>query len=170
VNNGTICATSAHSDYYSGVAGIVSRTQAAITISGCKNYGTMIYNGKGFNEANNKKGIVGQGGIVALFSFGTIDNCENYGTILGNDYDASLGKAAYVNAKGSIVGWGGEKAATTIKNCKVGGALGSCDDTAQDMGASAAVAITAENYANHIFGGNASQGVTVTNCSFASAQ
>lgn len=170
VNNGTICATSAHTDYYSGVAGIVSRTQDAITISGCKNYGTMIYNGKGFNEANNKKGIVGQGGIVALFSFGTIDNCENYGTILGNDYDASLGKAAYVNAKGSIVGWGGEKAATTIKNCKVGGALGSCDDTAQDMGASAAVAITAENYANHIFGGNASQGVTVTNCSFASAQ
>ena len=167
INYGTIYSTDAHTDYFSGTGGIVSRLNAAVTVSGCTNYGTVIYNGKGFGGANTNKGIVGQGGIAGLMNYGTITDCANYGVVLGNDYDASLGAAEYVNAKGSIVGWGGCNAAVTIKNCKVGGALGSCVDTDTDMGVAKAVAITAETYADYIFGGDAKNGVTVTDCSFA---
>lgn len=35
------------------------------------------------------------------------------------------------------------------------------------MGAGKATAVTAENYSNLIYGGDAKNGVTVTNCSFA---
>lgn len=167
VNYGTIYTTSTHVDYYSGTGGIVSRMLAAQTISGCINYGTIIYNGKGFTNANTGKGVVGQGGIAGLMNMGTIDNCENYGAVLGNDYDAALGKAEYVNAKGSIVGWAAASAAVTIKNCKVGGLLGSCVETDEDFGAAKATPITAENYAEYICGGDAGKGVTVTDCSFA---
>ena len=166
VNYATIYSTDAHIDYFSGTAGIVSRLNSDQTVSNCVNYGTMIYNGKGFTKANTNKGIVGQGGIVGLMNKGTVDACENYGVILGNDYNASLGKAEYVNAKGSIVGWAGVNAAVTIKNCKVGGSVGSCVDTDEDMGASKATAITAEDYANYVYG-NYNNTATVTDCSFA---
>lgn len=166
-NYGTIYSTDAHRDYFSGTGGIASRLQADVTISGCKNYGTIVYNGKGFDGANTNKGIVGQGGIAGLMNYGTIDNCENYGVVLGNDYDAAHGKAEYVNAKGAIAGWAGVNAATTIKNCKVGGALGSCVEADKDFGAAKATAITAEDYAEHIYGGAAANGVTVTDCAFA---
>ena len=157
-----------HNDYYSGTAGIVSRyQQAGKVIRGCKNYGTIIYNGKGFLKANANKGIVGQGGICGILYNGSVENCENYGTVLGRDYNSSFGLASYLNAKGAIVGWGGNNAAVTISGCKVGGAVGPCDDTASDMGASAATVITAENYTNYIYGGNAKNGVTTSNCSFA---
>ena len=72
-----------------------------------------------------------------------------------------------VNAKGAIAGWAGVNAATTIKNCKVGGALGSCVEADKDFGAAKATAITAEDYAEHIYGGAAANGVTVTDCAFA---
>lgn len=167
-NYGTIYTTAWHQDYYSATAGIIARYQTAgKVISGCKNYGTIIYNGKGFRKANANKGIVGQGGICGLLYAGAVENCENYGTILGNDYDASHGMASYLNAKGAIVGWGGANSAVTISGCKIGGAIGTCDDTASDMGASKASAITAENYANLIYGGDAKNGVAVSNCSFA---
>lgn len=167
-NYGTVMTTDWHNDYYSGTAGIVSRyQQAGKVISGCKNYGTIIYNGKGFLKANANKGIVGQGGICGILYNGSVENCENYGTVLGRDYDSSFGLASYLNAKGAIVGWGGNNAAVTISGCKVGGAVGPCDDTTSDMGASAATVITAENYTNYIYGGNAKNGVTTSNCSFA---
>lgn len=169
VNYGTIYVTDTHVDYFSGAAGIVSRLNANKTVSGCKNYGTIIYNGKGFTKANTNKGIVGQGGIVALMNKGTVDNCENYGIILGNDYDASLGKQQYINAKGSIVGWAAVDAATTIKNCKVGGAIGSCVDTDQDLGASKAAAITNDNYADYVYG-DKKNAVTVSGCTFAAIE
>ena len=108
-----------------------------------------------------------QGGICGILYNGSVENCENYGTVLGRDYNSSFGLASYLNAKGAIVGWGGNNAAVTISGCKVGGAVGSCDDTSGDMGASAATVITAENYTNYIYGGNAKNGVTTSNCSFA---
>lgn len=167
-NYGTVYTTAWHQDYYSGTGGIVSRFQTAgKKISGCKNYGTIIYNGKGFRKANANKGIVGQGGICGLLYAGAVENCENYGTILGNEYDASHGLASYLNAKGAIIGWGGANSAVTISGCKVGGAVGNCDDSEPDMGAGKATAVTAENYSNLIYGGDAKNGVTVTNCSFA---
>ncbi len=174
-NYGTIYSTDAHqggadAKDLSANAGIVARLVAVQTVSGCKNYGTIIYNGKGFIVENLEKGIVGQGGIIGLMNKGTIDNCENYGTILGNDYDASLGGLSYINAKGSIVGWGARDAAVTIKNCKVGGAIGSCVEADEDFGAAKAAAITAENYADYIYGGDAGKGVTVTDCSFAQSK
>ena len=169
-NYGTIYSTDAHRDYFSGTGGIASRLNADVTISGCKNYGTIVYNGKGFDGANTNKGIVGQGGIAGLMNKGVIDNCENYGVVLGNDYDAAHGKAEYVNAKGAIAGWAGVNAATTIKNCKVGGALSSCVEADEDFGAAKATAITADNYEGYIYGGNAGKGVTVTDCAFAQSK
>lgn len=169
VNYGAIIVPDTHVDYYGSVAGIASRTQADCTISGCINYGTIVYAGKGFTNVNANKGIVGQGGIVGLLEYGTVDSCENYGVVLGNDYDESYGKASYLNAKGAIVGWGGAAAAVTIKNCKVGGSLGACLYDATDFGASAAAAITADNYADYIYGGDAGKGVTVTDCVFGTA-
>ena len=169
-NYGTIYSTDAHRDYFSGTGGIASRLNADVTISGCKNYGTIVYNGKGFDGANTNKGIVGQGGIAGLMNKGVIDNCENYGVVLGNDYDAAHGKAEYVNAKGAIAGWAGVNAATTIKNCKVGGAIGSCVEADEDFGAAKATAITADNYENYIYGGNAANGATVTDCAFAQSK
>ena len=171
VNYGTICTTDAHKDYFSGTAGIVSRLNlAGVVCSNCVNYGTIIYQGKGFKNANTKKGIVGQAGVVGLCNYGSVENCENYGTILGNNYDASLGGAEYKNAQGSIVGWGAYNAAVTIKNCKVGGALGSCVEADEDFGAAKATAITADNYAGYIYGGDAGNGVTVTDCAFAQSK
>ncbi len=168
VNYGTICTTEAHKDYFSGTAGIVSRLNiAGIACSNCKNYGTIVYQGKGFDKANLNKGIVGQAGVVGLLNYGTVDGCENYGIILGNDYDASYGKTEYVNAQGSIVGWGAYNAAVTIKNCKVGGAVGAYVEADEDFGAAKAAAITAENYQDYIYGGDAGKGVTATDCSFA---
>lgn len=170
-NYGTICTTEAHKDYFSGTAGIVSRLNiAGIACSNCKNYGTIVYQGKGFKNTNTKKGIVGQAGVVGLCNYGSVENCENYGTILGNNYDASLGGAEYKNAQGSIVGWGAYNAAVTIKNCKVGGAIGNCVYDDKDFGAAKATAITAENYAGYIYGGNAGKGVTVTDCAFAQSK
>ncbi len=166
-NYGTIYAPDTHVDYYSCLGGIVSRLTANQTITTCKNYGTIIYNGKGFTKANANKGIVCSAGVVALAQYGTVSSSENYGTILSNDYDASYGLASYLNAKGAIVGWGATNAAVTIKDCKVGGAIGSCVETDADMGASKATAITAENYTNYIYGGDAKNGVTVSGCSFA---
>ena len=167
-NYGTVYTTAWHQDYYSATGGIVSRYQTAgTTISGCKNYGTIIYNGKGFIKANANKGIVGQGGICGLLYAGAVENCENYGTVLGNDYDASYGMASYLNAKGAIIGWGGANSAVTISGCKVGGAIGVCDDREADMGVGKATAVTADNYKNLIYGGDAKNGVTVSNCSFA---
>lgn len=167
-NYGTVYTTAWHQDYYSGTGGIVSRYQTAgKVIRDCKNYGTIIYNGKGFRKANANKGIVGQGGICGLLYAGAVENCENYGTVLGNDYDSSHGMASYLNAKGAIIGWGGANSAVTISGCKVGGAVGVCDDSESDMGASKATAVTAENYANLIYGGDAKNGVTVSGCSFA---
>ena len=166
-NYGTIYVTDSHVDYYSGAAGIVARLNAAQVVKGCKNYGTIIYNGKGFKNANPNKGLVGQGGIVGIQYKGSVENCENYGTVLGNDYDASHGMQSYLNAKGSIVGWGGNDAQVTISGCKVGGAIGSCVDTDADMGVSKATVITADNYSNYIYGGNAKNGVSVSGCSFA---
>lgn len=171
VNYGTICTTDAHGDYYSGTAGIVSRLNlAGITCSNCVNYGTIIYQGKGFKNANTNKGIVGQAGVVGLCNFGTVENCENYGVVLGNDYDSAYNKAEYVNAKGSIVGWGACNAAVTIKNCKVGGAIGNCVYDDKDFGAAKATAITADDYAGYIYGGDAGKGVTVTDCAFAQSK
>ena len=74
---------------------------------------------------------------------------------------------SYINAKGSIVGWGGNDAQVTISGCKVGGAIGSCVDTDADMGVSKATKITVDNYSNYIYGGNAKNGVAVSGCSFA---
>ena len=167
-NYGTVYTKSTHVDYYSGTAGIVSRyQQAGKVIRGCKNYGTIIYNGKGFTKANTNNGIVGQGGICGILYNGSVEKCENYGIVLGNEYDASLGLQSYINAKGSIIGWGGNNAAVTISGCKVGGAIGSCVDTDEDMGASKATAITAENYADYVYGGVTKNTITVTDCSFA---
>ncbi|MBQ9138573.1 MAG: hypothetical protein IJX65_08060 [Alistipes sp.] len=169
-NYGTIYSTSTHVDYYSGTGGIVARLNTSgKTVSGCTNYGTIIYNGKGFGSASTKNGIVGQGGIAGLAIYGTITNCANYGVVLGNDYDASLGAAEYINAKGSIAGWAAEKGAVTISGCTVGGAVGSCVDTDEDMGAAKATAVTADNYADYIYGGDAGKGVTVTDCVFGTA-
>ncbi len=170
-NYGTICTTEAHKDYFSGTAGIVSRLNiAGIACSNCKNYGTIVYQGKGFDNANLNKGIVGQAGVVGLCNYGTVENCENYGTILGNNYDVSLGGAEYKNAQGSIVGWGAYNAAVTIKNCKVGGAVGAYVEADEDFGAAKATAITADNYEDYIYGGNAGNGVTVTDCAFAQSK
>ncbi|MBQ9138572.1 MAG: fibronectin type III domain-containing protein [Alistipes sp.] len=166
-NYGTIYTTSWHQDYYSATAGIIARYQTkGKTIRGCKNYGTVAYAGKGFRKANANKGIVGQAGICALLYAGDVENCENYGTILGNTYDASHGLASYLNAKGAIVGWGGANSAVTISGCKVGGAIGECDETTEDLGASKATSITADNYTNYIYGGDAKNGVTATGCTF----
>ncbi len=166
-NYGTIYVTDSHVDYYSGAGGIVARLNADQLVSGSKNYGTIIYNGKGFTKANANKGIVGQGGIVGIQYKGRVENCENYGTVLGNEYDASYGLQSYLNAKGAITGWGGNDAAVTITNCKIGGAIGECNDSVGDMGVSAASLITAENYSTYIYGGNAKNGVTVSGCTFA---
>lgn len=165
-NYGTIYATDSHVDYYSALGGIVARMNDAKTVSDCTNHGTIIYNGKGFTKANANKGIVGQGGVIGIQYLGFVENCANYGTVLGNEYDASLGKASYINAKGSITGWGGNTAAVTITNCTVGGAIGECVDTDGDMGVSKATAITADNYQNFIYGGDAGKGVTASGCTF----
>ncbi|MBQ8854188.1 MAG: hypothetical protein IJZ67_07790 [Alistipes sp.] len=148
----------------SATAGVVARLMKTTTISNCKNYGVVIYKGKGFKEANANKATVGQGGICGLLNDGTIDNCENYGTILSNDSET------YINAKGSIAGWGGKSAAVTIKNCKVGGAVGGYVEADEDFGAAKATAITADNYTGYIYGGNAGKGVTVTDCAFAQSK
>ena len=148
----------------SATAGIVARLMKPNTISNCKNYGVVVYKGKGFKAANTNNGTVGQGGICGVLNDGTVDNCENYGTILSNDSET------FKNAKGSIAGWGGKSAAVTIKNCKVGGAVGGYVEADEDFGAAKATAITADNYAGYIYGGNAANGATVTDCAFAQSK
>lgn len=170
VNNGKIYTTDRHGDYFSYTGGIVSLLRNNVTISGCKNYGTIIYNGKGMVSSKQKAGVIGQGGIVASLEKGTVDNCENYGAVLGNDWDPNSGTLEYPNAKGAIAGWVGKSAAVTIKNCKVGGAIGSCVEADEDFGAAKATAITAENYEDYIYGGNAANGATVTDCAFAQSK
>ena len=66
--------------------------------------------------------------------------------------------------------WALKDAAVTISGCTVGGALGSCVEADEDFGAAKAAAITAENYADYIYGGDAGKGVTVTDCAFAQSK
>lgn len=168
-NYATLYATDNHvgfeGDYdMSATAGIVARMVNTRSITNCTNYGTIIYNGKGFTTANTNTGIVSQGGIVGTLKKGSVSSCYNYGAVLGNEHESYLG------AKGSIAGWVGKDAAVTISGCTVGGALGSCVEADEDFGAAKAAAITAENYADYIYGGDAGKGVTVTDCAFAQSK
>lgn len=127
------------------IGGIVARTYRGAKIRNCVNSGTIVYGGTNPRIGEDKTG--GFGGIVGYLDKdnAVVDGCTNTGTILG-DKD-NLGK------KGAICGWASPDGPTSITNCIVQGRVGNYDATAEDLGISAALELTPENYSQYIYGG-----------------
>lgn len=127
------------------IGGIVARTYRGAKILNCVNSGTLVYGGTNPQIGEDKIG--GFGGIVGYLDKdnAVVDGCTNTGTILG-DPDG-LGK------KGAICGWASADGPTTIQNCIVQGRMGNYDSSAADLGVSAALELTSENYSQYVYGG-----------------
>ena len=100
------------------VSGIVGLSSVAITIDGCKNYGTVKQTKAGGKDKTNRASIAGILGRCAVGGI-RVNNCENYGTI---EYGTGLNVA---DARVDIAGIVAITLSTDniISNCKNGGTI-----------------------------------------------
>ena len=119
VNNGKITCSDTKATN-SRVAGICSAMGVNTHMTGCKNYGDVIFSVEGNKTQGYAGGVLGQvNGDNSI-----IDGCENYGAVLSDMY---FGSPVYM---GLIIA-NPNKKVLTIKNCKVGGSIGPVVPTAE---------------------------------------
>lgn len=131
VNNGNITTkeTKSGGTRLGGVAGYIG---ANASLTGCKNVGTI---------AENTTKTCYVGGVLghAQDATSVVDACENYGTVKSDTFTVTDAAKRFIGSILAIVNNNG----VTVKNCKVGGKIGSTDE-------STLVTITADNYTTYM--------------------
>lgn len=131
VNNGNITTkeTKSGGTRIGGIAGYIG---ANASLTGCKNVGTI---------AENTTKTCYVGGVLghAQDATSVVDACENYGTVKSDTFTATDAAKRYIGSILAIVNNNG----VTVKNCKVGGKIGSTDE-------STLVTLTADNYTTYM--------------------